>query len=135
MTDKPNDRIALHSATGIAIEQIEPGQVTGLIFHTAAGDPVGIALPNPELARVISLLLAEASKSASSVATQAPPDEITATPVPVTSLGAGPHPENPSEALVAIAIGNLQLTFATELSMLIGFCEKLIANTSKIPRS
>ena len=71
-------RVNLPVARGVTVETSPDGKQTALLFKTSTGPGfVGIALNNAELARMVSLLLSQATKVAARVVPVSPPTKMT----------------------------------------------------------
>jgi hypothetical protein len=127
-------RVNLPVAKGVTVETSPDGKQTALLFKTST-EPgfVGIALNNAELARMVSMLLSQAAKVAAKVVPVSPPTKMTATPILASHLGFAKG-RSDSEAIVAFRVGNLDLTFAVDVSILHGQCTTLLSTTGKTAR-
>ena len=127
-------RVNLPVAKGVTVEASPDGKQTALLFKTST-EPgfVGIALNNAELARMASLLLSQAAKVAARVVPESPPTKMTARPILASHLGFAKG-RSDSEAIVVFRVGNLDLTFAVDVSMLHGQCTTLLSKTVKTAR-
>ena len=125
-------RVNLPVAKGVTVETSPDGKQTALLFKTST-EPgfVGIALNNAELARMASLL--RAAKVAARVVPESPPTKMTARPILASHLGFAKG-RSDSEAIVVFRVGNLDLTFAVDVSMLHGQCTTLLSKTVKTAR-
>ena len=121
-------------ATDVAIETSANGEMTALLFKTP-GEPgfVGAAIRSHELTRMTSLLLSQAAKVAAQTIPRQPPKKMTATPILASHIGFA-QGRSDSEALVSFRIGNLDLTFAVDVSMVHAQCTTLFATTKKTAR-
>lgn len=113
---------------GLAVQTLPNGNFV-VVFK--AGDTVfGYGLNEDMAGRLVERLLMEAAKVAETRTPTEAPKEITANPVPVAQLGIGPHPTDPSAALLAIRTGGLRVTFQADLSMLFETLSKLDRSTT-----
>jgi hypothetical protein len=121
-------------ATGVTIETSAGGEVTALLFRTP-GEPgfVGVAIRSAELARMTSLMLSQAAKIAAQTTPRQPPATMTATPILASHIGFA-QGRSDSEAMVTFRVGNLDLTFAVDVSMIHAQCTTLLATTKKTAR-
>ena len=126
-------RVNLPVAKGVTVETSPDGKQTALLFKTST-EPgfVGISLNNAELARMVSVLLSQAAKVAAKVAgVSADKDDGEA--ILASHLGFAKG-RSDSEAIVVFRVGNLDLTFAVDVSMLHGQCTTLLSKTVKTAR-
>ena len=103
--------------------------LTALVFKIA-DDPghVGVALRNQDLSRIVALILSQAANVAATVTPKTPPETMTSTPVMASHIGFGKG-RSDEEALVAFRIGNIDLTFAVDVTMLYQQCARLLSMT------
>jgi hypothetical protein len=124
-------KLNLKTSKGWAVQPINDTH-TGLVFNMDDG-PLGVAIANQEFSRLASRIILEAEKHA---ATQTPKLEKSETlrsdPIPVISMGFSPGRTN-QEAFVAMKLGNLDLVFAVELSILRRLCTDLLPTVSEGP--
>ena len=127
----PGQKVRLPVAKGVTVETSADGKQTALLFKTAqAPGFVGVAIANGELSRIASLLLSQAAEVAARVVPKQPPTKMTATPIMASHLGFA-QGRSPSEAIVTFRVGNLDLTFAVDVSMIHAQCTNLLATTAK----
>ena len=129
----PEEHIKLENPKGFAVTAIDGGTHTALVFKMRDA-PIGVALNNQDLSRLACRVISEAEKHASRQAPSDPPKELRVDPISAVSIGVG-RGRSDAEGLLTLRLGNLNLTFALELSTLTGMCEKLQAITTKVLRS
>ena len=127
-------KVSLPVAKGVTIETSADGKQTALVFKTSqAPGFVGVAIAKAELSRTVSLLLSQAGQVAARVVPNQPPRKMTATPIMASHLGFA-QGRSQSEAIVTFRVGNLDLTFAVDVSMIHAQCTNLLAKTVKAAR-
>ncbi len=121
--------LKLPIAQGVTIETRKDDAMTALFFKIA-DDPgyVGVALRNQELSRIVALILSQAADVAATVTPKTPPETMTSMPVMASHLAFGKG-RSDAEAFVAFRIGNIDLTFAVDVSMLHEQCTRLLSMT------
>jgi hypothetical protein len=122
--------IALPVARGVTIQTSADGRATGLFFKTPKDETIGISIPNQELSRLIALLLEQAGRVAAQVTPTHPPLNMTATPILASHLGFA-QGRSESEELISFRVGNVDLTFAVDVSMIQRQCTVLLSTSKK----
>lgn len=118
-------------ATGVQVQTSPDGKLTALLFKVPdAPGAIPIAVAPRELSRLVGLMLSQAGEVAARITPDQPPEELRVTPVMASHLGVA-QGRSDTEALVTFRVGNLDLTFAIELSQLVAQCERLRAMTVK----
>ena len=116
-------------STGVAVTVSEDGNFVGMTFKTK-DEPVSIAFPAQNLGHMIAHLIGVAESEAGRKVTKFPKGEITSVPIAVAGLGVT-QGRSETEALLSIHTGPMTLTFAVDLSTLLGVCENLQRMTHK----
>ena len=132
---KDGKEVQVELAEAWAVRPIEGSALTALVFETQSGTRA-FPFNSHDLSRFTEDLLREMSKL---TATQTPgyaPKELAANPVPVTSLGFSPHPQDNSSAILGLAIGDFRISFQVDGTMLVQTCHKVLASTTVVkPKS
>lgn len=110
-------------STGVTAIVSEDGNHIGMTFKTY-GEPIRIAFPAQNLGHMIAHLIGVAESEAGRKVTKLPKGEVTSVPIAVAGLGVSPG-RSETEALLSIRTGPMTLTFAVDLSTLLGTCENL----------
>ena len=129
-----NRQITVPLAKGVTLETSSDGKQSALIFMIAQ-EPgmLGVAINRHELSRTASLLISQAAEVASKVTPENPPEKLSATPILASHL-AFAKGRSDSEALVAFRVGNLDLTFAVDVTLLHEQCTRLLSMTVRKAR-
>ena len=128
MADDGHD-LQLENPTGWLVQPIEGGTHTAIVFKMRNW-PLGVALNNNDLSRFSGRIIAEASDFTAKQTPEAPPESLSTNPIPTTSLGIAPHPHDQTSGILAVAVGNLRLTFQVDLSSLFELCETVRTSTT-----
>lgn len=121
-------RLHLETPEGWAIQPINDTH-TAVIFRMKDGATIGVALGKKALSLFTGRLLSEAGKLAAKKTPEFPPERLLADPVPVTSIGYAPNPQDESSALLTLQTGNLLLTYDVDMTSLRELCAKLVSDT------
>jgi hypothetical protein len=125
------ENLKLPVSQGVQILEANEAKLTGLLFQVReAPGHVGVAMPDADLARLVSLLLERAGKVAASVTPENPPTRMTSTPIAASHFGIA-RGRTDSEAFLAFRVGNLDLTFSVELASVAEMCTVVLSKTSK----
>lgn len=116
-------------STGVAVTVSEDGNYIGMTFGTK-GEPVEIAFPAQNIGHMIAHLIKVVEGEAAKKVTRFPKGEVTSVPIAVAGLGVALG-RSETEALLSIRTGPMTLTFAVDLSTLLGMCENLRRMTRK----
>lgn len=119
----------LPAARGVSVETTSDGKTTGVFFKVDQ-EPgyVGAAMPSEHLSRLVAMLLNRAAEVAEKVTPGNPPEQMTTTPIMVSHMGVS-RGRSDSEAIVAFHVGNLDLSFAVDLSILRQTCTDVLSMT------
>jgi hypothetical protein len=132
---KDGKEVQVEIADAWAVRPIEEGALTVLVFETQSGTRA-FSFDAHNLSRFTEDLLREMSRQTATQTPEFPPKILAANPVPVTSLGFAPHPEDSSSVLLSMAVGNFQITFQVDGATLVQTCKTVLASTTVVkPRS
>ena len=123
--------VQLELAEAWAVRPIEGSALTALVFETQSGTR-GFSFNAHDLSRFTEGLLREMSRLTATQTPEFPPKELAANPVPVTSLGFSPHPQDSSSALLSMAVGNFRITFQVDGAMLVETCMTVLASAQVV---
>ena len=118
--------VQVELAEAWAIRPIEDSALTALAFETQSGTRA-FSFNAHDLSRLTEGLLREMSRRTATQTPEFPPKLLAASPVPVTSLGFSPHPKDNSSVLLSMAVGNFQITFQVDGTMLVQTCKAILA--------
>ena len=107
------------------------GKHVMLEIEASTGDKMSVTLHGEELSKTIEFMIGLAQKTAAKTAPDFP-EELPVLPIPVAGLGLAPG-RSLTEAILAMKLGVLTLSFAVELSDLDGMCTNLRSMTAKTP--
>jgi hypothetical protein len=129
MTDEPE--VAVTIAQGVKVQLAPDGIHTALAFNTG-NPPTLVGLTPKDLSYLISAAIETAAKAASIHAPVAKGQEfLTTRPIPTVSIGVA-RGRSASEALLAMQVGTLTLTYAVDLAMLQKLCTDLHSMTQAV---
>ncbi len=118
-----------------AVREIEGSALTALVFETQSGTR-GFSFNAHDLSQLTEALLREMSRQTATQTPEFPPKIVAANPVPVTSLGFSPHPQDSSSALLSMAVGNFRISFQIDGATLVQTCKTVLASITVVkPRT
>lgn len=127
MPDKPTE---IPYARGVTLETVASKPKLSALWFKVDVPPgqIGVCLPNKHLSDTAALLISKAGKVAAKSAPNNLPEEMTATPIMVSTIGLA-QGRSDTEALLTFRVGNLDLSFAVEVATLSELCRNLQSMT------
>jgi len=119
--------VQLELAEAWAVRPTEDRALTALVFETQSGTR-GFSFNAYDLSRFTEVLLREMSRQTATQTPESLPQTLVVNPVPGTSLGFAPHPQDSSSALLSMAVGNFQILFQVDGAMLFETCKTVLAS-------
>ncbi len=127
--------VQLELAEAWAVRPTKDRTLTALVFETQSGARA-FSFNAHDLSRFAEELLREMSRQTATQTPEFPPQELATNPVPVTSLGFSPHPQDSSSALLSMAVGNFRISFQVDGAMLFATCKTVLASARVVkPRT
>ena len=124
--------IEAETPNGWAVQQNEQGTQTSVIFNMKDG-PFGVALNNNDLGRFMERIFLEISTQTTAQNPALQPENVTENPIPAHSLSFVPHPQDNTSVILALAFGDLQISFMVDSTMLVSTCMRVVANSAPLP--
>ena len=127
--------VQLELAKAWAVRPTEDPALTALVFETQSGTR-GFSFNAHDLSRLTEALLREMSRKTAMQTPEFPPNILFANPVPITSLGFSPHPQDISSAILLMSVGNFRISFQVDGAMLVETCKMVLASARAVkPRT